>query len=142
MPCFCIICTLTAASFINSGTFLSFQQCNLLCSVFHWVLLEFYHKVLAFCVHRELKSYLTLPITRDKPAPMLEPVQSSFPFRSISLSCETIITTCSGKFDTEWGKLLAVLDIRILLLSSELGACYIYEQKLEIFEIFLITPSV
>lgn len=33
----------------------------------------------------------------------------------------------------------AVLDMRIPLLSSELGACYIYEQKLGIF---LITPSV
>lgn len=91
------------------------------------------------CIYRELESYLTPPITEDKPAHVLGPAQSSFSFRSISLSCKTIITTCSGKFDAEWGTLLAVLDMRILLLSSELGACYIYQQKLEIF---LITQSV
>lgn len=42
---------------------------------------------------------------------------------------ETIAIACckfaSCKFDTEWGKLLAFLDMRILLLFRELGACYI-----------------
>lgn len=51
---------------------------------------------------------------------------------------ETITITRSCKSDASWGKLLAFLDMRILLLFSKQGPCYMYDR----LEIFLIPQSV